>query len=171
MPENALLLLLGGIIAIAFTFTVLQFYRGFTYNVKKNDEKSKLPPGSMGWPLIGEMISCSHLFGRRTIVSADSDFNKFLLQNEGRFFRARYPKPVVELTGKYALLSVHGDLQRKLRGIAVNLLSAEKLKVDFVQGILWLGLRWNVLKEDRISQFPFPHFIEAFRSKYIVEIE
>eukprot|EP01018_Ginkgo_biloba_P006166 Gb_36689 [translate_table: standard] len=137
MAENTLLLLFGGIIAIAFTFTVLQFYRG----LKKNDEESKLPPGSMGWPLIGESISwyggifSSHLFGRRTIVSVDPDFNKFLLQNEGRFFRARYPKPVLELTGKHALISVHGDLQRKLHGIAVNLLSAEKLKVDFMDDI------------------------------------
>nr|UTS77787.1 cytochrome P450 720B33 [Ginkgo biloba] len=181
MAENALLLLLGGIIAIAFTFTVLQFYRG----LKKNDEESKLPPGSMGWPLIGETISwylcmsnnlpqkfvqererryggifSSHLFGRRTIVSVDPDFNKFLLQNEGRFFRARYPKPVVELQGKYALLSVHGDLQRKLHGIAVNLLSAEKLKVDFMDDIqtllhntltTWEG-QGNLLLQEECSE-------------------
>eukprot|EP01018_Ginkgo_biloba_P022144 Gb_30631 [translate_table: standard] len=115
----------------------------------------------MGWPfMIGETVSwymCmsnnrpqkfveerqrlygdifrSHLFGKPVIVSVDPNFNKFILQNEGKLFQALYPKSMLELGGKYAILSVHGDLQRKLHGIAVNLLSSDKLRVDFLEDI------------------------------------
>jgi len=136
-----------------------------------------LPPGSTGWPLIGETFSyyrsmtsnhprkfiddrekrydsdifISHLFGGRAVVSADPQFNKFVLQNEGRFFQAQYPKALKALIGNYGLLSVHGDLQRKLHGIAVNLLRFERLKVDFmeeIQNLVHSTLdRWADMKE------------------------
>nr|UYU26136.1 cytochrome P450 720B [Pinus elliottii] len=120
--------------------------------------RSILPPGSTGWPLIGETYSyyrsmssnrprqfiddrekrydsdifVSHLFGSQAVVSADPQFNKYVLQNEGRLFQAQYPKALKALMGDYGLLSVHGNLQRKLHGIAVNLLSFERLKFDFM---------------------------------------
>eukprot|EP01018_Ginkgo_biloba_P019361 Gb_32523 [translate_table: standard] len=131
--------------------TVVQLY---TRLIKKSHGDCKLPPGSMGWPFIGETFSwylCmsnnlphkfveerlnrygdifrSHLFGRRVIVSVDPHFNKFVSQNEGRLFRAHYPKPTVELLGKYSMLSVQGENHRKLHGIAANLLSSEKLRM------------------------------------------
>nr|UTS77786.1 cytochrome P450 720B31 [Ginkgo biloba] len=150
-----------------FTFALLQIYRWVKGGIlngsstKKDDgELYKLPPGSTGWPLIGETISwyqcmsnnlpqkfvedrqsrygdifISHLFGKRVIVSVDPHFNKFVTQNEGRLFQARYPKSMADLFGKYGLFSVHGDLHRKLHGIAVNLLSSDKLRVDFMADI------------------------------------
>nr|UTS77789.1 cytochrome P450 720B46 [Ginkgo biloba] len=152
---------------LIFTFALLQIFRWVKGRIlngsstKKDDgELYKLPPGSTGWPLIGETISwylCmsnnlpqkfveerrsrhgdifrSHLFGKRVIVSVDDHFNKFMLQNEGRLFRAQYPKPMVDMFGKYGLFSVHGDLHKKLHGIAVNLLSSDKLRVDFMADI------------------------------------
>lgn len=125
---------------------------------KKEDGNYKLPPGSLGWPLIGETIQwyrciskhhmrkfvdirerrygdmfTSHLFGRRVIFSLDPQFNRFILQNEGRLFRAQYEASFNTLMGKYGLFSVHGDLQRKLHGIIVNLLSSEKLRSHFME--------------------------------------
>lgn len=130
-------------------------------SINGENQEGRLPPGSTGWPLIGESISyyrsmtsnnprkfvderekrydsnifISHLFGRRAVVSADPQFNKFVLQNEGRLFQAHYQESLKTLIGKYGLLSVHGDLQRKLHGIAVNLLRFERLRVDFMEEI------------------------------------
>ena len=96
-------------------------------------------------------IFISHLFGRHAVVSADPQFNKFVLQNEGRLFEAHYQESLKTLTGNYGLLSVHGDLQRKLHGIAVNLLRFERLKVDFMEEIQSLVHstfdRWAEIKE------------------------
>ena len=69
------------------------------------------------------------------VVSADPQFNKFVLQNEGRLFQAQYHESLKALMGNYGVLSVHGDLQRKLHGIAVNLLRFERLRVDFMEEI------------------------------------
>eukprot|EP01018_Ginkgo_biloba_P022153 Gb_19877 [translate_table: standard] len=125
---------------------------------KKDDGEYKLPSGSSGWPfMIGETVSwylCmsnnrpqqfahdqqrlygdifrSHLFGKPIIVSVDPNFNKFVSQNEGKLFQARYPKSVVDLMGKYGMISVHGDLQRKLHGIAMvlNLMAKQLLDLS-----------------------------------------
>eukprot|EP01018_Ginkgo_biloba_P022152 Gb_19885 [translate_table: standard] len=163
MEEYTFLSWLLGLIALSL-IALVQLYGqikgGNGRSSTKSDVKYKLPPGSIGWPFIGETISwylCmsnnrpqqfvgerqrlygdifrSHLLGKPVIVSVDPNFNKFVLQNEGKLFQTRYPKSVVELLGKYSMLSVHGDLQRKLHGIAVNLLSSDKLRVDFVEDI------------------------------------
>jgi len=143
----------------------------------EENQEARLPPGSTGWPLIGESFSfyrsmtnnhprkfiddrekrynsdifISHLFGRRVVVSADPQFNKFVLQNEGRLFKAQYYESFKTLIGNYGLLSVHGDLQRKLHGIAVNLLRFERLRVDFmeeIQSLVHSTLdRWAEMKD------------------------
>eukprot|EP01018_Ginkgo_biloba_P019335 Gb_33836 [translate_table: standard] len=161
MADHLLLLLTLGVVCVAL---VVQLQRWFTTRVspkKRDGEHHKLVPGSMGWPLIGETISwylCmsnhhhprhfvderqrrygdifrSNLFGRKVIVSVDPHFNRYVMQNEGRLFEARYPKPFVELMGKYGLLTVHGELQRRLHGTAVNLLKIEKLRIHFMDDI------------------------------------
>ncbi|XP_049936076.1 abietadienol/abietadienal oxidase-like isoform X2 [Nymphaea colorata] len=119
-------------------------------------EAKNLPPGRQGWPLVRENISfycasrhsffdflqprisrygkifTTHLFGKRTVISADANFNKWVLQNEGKLFRAKFPKAFSEVFGKYGMLSIHGDLQRKLHGVAINLLGQDKLKAHFL---------------------------------------
>lgn len=85
------------------------------------------------------------------VVSADPQFNRFVMQNEGRHFQARNPKALQGLIGKYGLLEVHGDLQRKLHGIAVNLLSPDRLRGHFmedIQSVVQSTLdRWADMKE------------------------
>ncbi|KAG1355172.1 putative Abietadienol/abietadienal oxidase [Cocos nucifera] len=112
----------------------------------------KLPPGGRGWPLIGDSIkwykavASSHppryvedqvkrygkiftcnLFGGQAVVSADPHFNRFVMQNEGKLFKSCYPKSFRDLVGKSGVIVVQGEQQRKLHGIAVNMMKLEKL--------------------------------------------
>nr|ATG29953.1 CYP720B26 [Taxus chinensis] len=144
--------------------------------------KPKLPPGSAGLPFIGETIRflrdakspgrrkffdehelrygpifrCS-LFGRtRAVVSVDPEFNKYVLQNEGRLFESNALAPFRNLIGKYGLSAVQGELQRKLHATAVNLLKHETLSSDFmedIQDIFQAGMR----KWEEEGDIPIQH--------------
>ncbi|XP_059072801.1 cytochrome P450 720B2-like [Cryptomeria japonica] len=152
---------------------------------RTDNKKKRLPPGSIGWPIIGESISffrsinspyqenrrkftdehesrygpifrCS-LFGKpKTIVSVDPEFSKYVLQNEGRFFQAKYPSSTVKLIGKYGLLDVHGELQRKLHGTAVNLLKHENLESDFMEDIQHVFIT-GMKKWEKQRDIPIQH--------------
>nr|UYU26143.1 cytochrome P450 720B [Pinus elliottii] len=171
---------LVGLLCLVLGFLLLQLYK-LVWGA--SSRAYKLPPGSTGWPLIGETISFfrginstaqprqfiqererrygeifrSNLFGRsRIVVSVDPEFNKHVLQHEGRQFQANYPKPLRNLIGKYGLLSVHGDLQRKLHGAAVNLLRFERLSVDFmedIQNLLHITLaKWEAKRDIHLQE-------------------
>nr|AIK01726.1 CYP720B10 [Pinus banksiana] len=148
-----------GFVCFVLTMLLLQLYR----IVWREDSRGyNLPPGSSGWPLIGETLSFmrginsiskprqfiqdreqrygkifrTNLFGRsRMIVSVDPEFNKYILQQEGRLVQSSYLRPFRKLIGKYGLLSVYGDLQKKLHGTAVNFLRFERLSVHFMEDI------------------------------------
>ncbi|RVW25933.1 Abietadienol/abietadienal oxidase [Vitis vinifera] len=126
----------------------------------------KMPPGSRGWPLIGhslswynsvagphpprfvhqqalkfgKIFSCS-LFGKWAVVSADSGFNRFIMQNEGKLFQSSYPKSFRDLVGKNGVITVQGEQQRKLHSIASNMMRLEKLKFHFLKDIQMIMLQ------------------------------
>ncbi|KAF6153406.1 hypothetical protein GIB67_003596, partial [Kingdonia uniflora] len=133
---------------------------------KKGKKAGKFPPGRRGWPLIGDSLnwynavasshpprfvsdqikrygrifSCS-LFGKWAVVSADPTFNRFIMQNEGKLFQSSYPKSFRDLVGKNGLITVHGDQQRKLHGIASNMMRLDKLKFHFLKDIQMIMLQ------------------------------
>ncbi|KAH6559189.1 hypothetical protein KP509_1Z024300 [Ceratopteris richardii] len=119
-----------------------------------------LPPGSMGWPLLGETIQFlephsattrgsfmdnhikrygnifkSCLFGHPTIVSADPEFNKFILMNEDKLFQCSYPSNISAILGKWSLLVLVAEEHKRMRSIAVNFLSIPKLRDFFLPDI------------------------------------
>ncbi|XP_028798513.1 abietadienol/abietadienal oxidase-like [Neltuma alba] len=135
--------------------------------LKEAEKKTRrLPPGRRGWPLIGDSInwynavasshppqfveemvhryggifSCS-LFGKWAVVSADPSFNRFVMQNEGKLFQSSYPKSFRDLVGKNGVITVQGEQQRKLHGIASNMMRLEKLKFHFLNDIQKVMLR------------------------------
>ena len=82
----------------------------------------------------GKIFSCS-LFGKWAVVSADPSFNRFVMQNEGKLFQSSYPKSFRDLVGKNGVITVQGEQQRKLHGIASNLMRLEKLNFHFLNDI------------------------------------
>ncbi|KAI5072558.1 hypothetical protein GOP47_0012664 [Adiantum capillus-veneris] len=119
-----------------------------------------LPPGSMGWPLIGETMEFlephsattrgrfmekhsksygnvfkSCLFGRPTIVSADPELNKFILMNENKLFQCSYPSTISGILGKWSMLVQVGEAHKRMRTIALNFMSTTKLKDFFLEDI------------------------------------
>eukprot|EP01018_Ginkgo_biloba_P007275 Gb_20799 [translate_table: standard] len=132
------------------------------HSSKKDNGEYKLPPKSMGWPfMIRQIVSwylcmsnnrpqkfahnrqclygdifISHLFGKPIIMSVDPNFNKFILQNEGKLFQALYPKSAIDLMGKYDSATQYiGDMgiwQRypSSTGMVLNLMAKQLLDLS-----------------------------------------
>ncbi|XP_019085047.1 PREDICTED: abietadienol/abietadienal oxidase [Camelina sativa] len=139
-------------------FIIIFFLAGIAR--RKRREPHTLPPGSRGWPLIGDtfawlnavsgshpssfveqqikkygrIFSCS-LFGKWAVVSADPAFNRFIMQNEGKLFQSSYPKSFRDLVGKDGVITVHGDQQRRLHSIASSMMRHDQLKTHFLEDI------------------------------------
>lgn len=77
----------------------------------------------------------SHLFFSPTIVSCDQELNYFILQNEDKLFECSYPKPIHGVLGKISMLVVVGDTHKRLRNVALSLVSTTKSKPDFLTHI------------------------------------
>ncbi|KAL9432517.1 hypothetical protein AB3S75_027534 [Citrus x aurantiifolia] len=150
------------VVTILTTLMFIFFVGKFLCSKRKNPEKIsyKFPPGRRGWSLVGDsfnfynavagshppsfvreqvkrfgnIFSCS-LFGKWTVVSADPSFNRFVMQNEGKFFQSSYPKSFRDLVGKNGVITVQGEQHRKLHGIAANMMRLEKLKFHFLKDI------------------------------------
>ncbi|KAL3716390.1 hypothetical protein ACJRO7_008055 [Eucalyptus globulus] len=164
---------LSSVIILATTLVFIAFLVKLISKTKKrrsgrggSGDGYKLPPGSTGWPLVGDtfawfgavasshpprfveqqakrygkIFSCS-LLGKQAVVSVDPAFNRFVMQNEGKLFQSSYPKSFRDLVGKNGVITAQGEQQRKLHGIASNMMRLEKLKCHFLEDIQLVMLR------------------------------
>ncbi|XP_042507461.1 cytochrome P450 90B1-like [Macadamia integrifolia] len=143
-----LLLLPTAIVALIITWNYIR---------TKRRRRCNLPPGNMGWPLLGETIGYlkshsatstgefmeqhisrfgkiykSNLFGEPTIVSADEGLNRYILQNEGRLFECSYPRSIGGILGKWSMLVLVGDMHRDMRMISLNFMSNFRLRTHLL---------------------------------------
>ncbi|KAJ9673339.1 hypothetical protein PVL29_023118 [Vitis rotundifolia] len=116
----------------------------------------KLPPGSMGFPIIGETIQffipsksldvssfikkrmkkygplfCTNLAGRPMVVSSDPDFNYYIFQQEGKLVELWYMDSfarLVDLDSTSQSIVATGYVHKYLRHLALAHFGTEALK-------------------------------------------
>ncbi|KAG8496029.1 hypothetical protein CXB51_009402 [Gossypium anomalum] len=113
----------------------------------------KLPPGSMGFPFLGEAFQFfksnatndvppfvkermerygpvfkTSIMGRPVIVSADPDLNHFVFLQGGQLFQSWYPYTFTEIFGRQNLSSSHGFMYKYLKNMVLSLFGPESLK-------------------------------------------
>jgi brassinosteroid-6-oxidase 1 len=160
----------------------------FVLRLKWNNN---LPPGTMGWPLLGEFIpfyfrtdgffrkrrevygnlfkTC--LLGYPTIISTDPRDNSFILQNDGRLFVPQYPTSNTVLSGKSNLMTARGDIHKIKRGGVLRVVGIPVLKRRLLSEIQnnitsslsqWRGRNVNVMHE--VEEMIFPLMINHLLS-------
>ncbi|KAK8578802.1 hypothetical protein V6N13_142079 [Hibiscus sabdariffa] len=125
----------------------------WVYNWRNPRCNGKLPPGSMGFPLVGETLqfftpntTCdispfvkermkrygpifkTSLVGRPVIVSTDPDLNHFVFLQEGQLFQSWYPDTFTEIFGRQNVGSLHGFMYKYLKNMVLHLFGPESLK-------------------------------------------
>ncbi|KAH7433993.1 hypothetical protein KP509_07G096400 [Ceratopteris richardii] len=193
---------------------LFKWWRGWT-------KMTRLPPGTMGWPLLGETLELiaaykttnpepftekrqsrfgpvfkTHLLGKPTIYSTDSEVNKFVLQNEGRLFASSYPMSLEKILGKNSLLLTRGHLHKQLYSLTWSFVSSHVLKShlmaeieDIVCSTLstwrnYIGQEQVIYVQDEAKKATFnvsvnqllstsvdAEWIEALRKEYLLLVE
>ncbi|XP_074299004.1 3beta,22alpha-dihydroxysteroid 3-dehydrogenase-like [Silene latifolia] len=82
------------------------------------------------------LIFTTHLFGEPTVYSTDTDFNRFVLQNEFKLFESSYPTSISHLVGKHSLLLMKdGNLHKRLHTLTINFAGAANIRDHLFGGI------------------------------------
>ncbi|XP_074588962.1 cytochrome P450 85A1-like [Curcuma longa] len=129
--------------------------------------KKGLPPGTMGWPLIGENseflkqgpsflknqrtrygnLFTTHILGSPTVVCTEPEVNRHVLMNENKGLVPGYPKSMLDIMGKWNIAAVHGPQHKAMRSAMLALISPTAIrdqllpKIDeFMRSYL---CRWN----------------------------
>ncbi|KAF6159914.1 hypothetical protein GIB67_032998 [Kingdonia uniflora] len=142
----------------------------FLVPLKARMGDTKIPPGHMGLPVLGELLNFlwyfkivgrpddfiiskqerygagvgmyrTHLFGSPSIIGCSSAFNKFVLQNDN-LFPVRWPAP--DLVGQKSLVLLNGKAHARLRSYvsnAINKPNALKKIAKLVQPRIVASLR------------------------------
>ncbi|XBH97202.1 hypothetical protein VPH35_087475 [Triticum aestivum] len=113
----------------------------------------RLPPGSMGFPLVGESLQFmrpspsldisgfykqrlkrygtlfkTNLVGHPVVVSMGADVNRFIFQQEGKLFRSWYPDTANSIFGKDSMANCDGSVHKYVRSFAARLFGPDSLR-------------------------------------------
>ncbi|KAJ4911651.1 Cytochrome P450 superfamily protein [Raphanus sativus] len=124
----------------------------------KPKSNGKLPPGSMGFPIIGETFDYfkphgfyeispflkkkmlrngplfrTNILGVKTVVSTDMDVNLDILRHENKYFSLGYPDGLTKPLGKDSLFFKTGNIHKHIKHISMRLLGSENLKRKIIK--------------------------------------
>ncbi|KAL6995513.1 hypothetical protein U1Q18_005648 [Sarracenia purpurea var. burkii] len=138
-------------------FTLLSLLLCIIYRRSKRDPRirAKLPPGSMGWPFMGETLQLysqdpnvffatkerrygeifkTHILGCPCVMLASPDAARFVLVTQAHLFKPTYPKSKEDLIGPSALFFHQADYHLRLRKLVQVSLSPEAIR-NLVAGV------------------------------------
>lgn len=113
----------------------------------------KLPPGSLGFPFVGESISFvraqkqnkteewirkridmfgpafkTSLMGRKTVVLTGQAGNRFVFSGADNCISLNQPSRAVKIFGKYSLFEISGKRHKLIRGAIASFLKPESIQ-------------------------------------------
>ncbi|KAJ4908794.1 Cytochrome P450 superfamily protein [Raphanus sativus] len=146
------------ITGLCVTALVVVRISNWWYRWSSPKSNGKLPPGSMGFPIIGEtfdffkphgfyeispflkkkMLRYGPLFrtsilGVNTVISTDMDVNLDILRHENKYFNLSYPDGLVKPLGKESMFLKTGNIHKHIKQICMSLLGSENLKRKMIK--------------------------------------
>ncbi|XP_027112488.1 abscisic acid 8'-hydroxylase 4 [Coffea eugenioides] len=135
-------------------YILILFSTALYYCLSKNKERTnkgraKLPPGSMGWPYIGETLQLysqdpnvffaqkqkrygdmfkTKILGCPCIMLASPEASRFVLVTHSHLFKPTYPRSKETMIGPWALFFHEGNYHTHLKKLVHNSLSPEALR-------------------------------------------
>nr|CAD1836151.1 unnamed protein product [Ananas comosus var. bracteatus] len=80
-------------------------------------------------------VFTARLFGRESIVSADAELNRHVLNNETRLFESAWPPHVPRLIGKHSTVLSTGDAHKQKKSIILSFVSSARTQSSFIRSI------------------------------------
>ncbi|XXG70842.1 hypothetical protein AAC387_Pa07g0233 [Persea americana] len=141
---------MGSVVIYILVFVpILLAYLMIVKHKRKSQLSAKLPPGSMGWPYIGETLDLysqnpnvffatkqksygeifkTHLLGCPSVMLASPEAARFVLVSQAHLFKPTYPKSKERLIGPSALFFHQGDYHTSLRKLVQGSLSLDAIR-------------------------------------------
>ncbi|KAJ4745250.1 Abscisic acid 8'-hydroxylase 2 [Rhynchospora pubera] len=137
------------LICTILSISVLSFLFMKKINRRAPDTQLQLPPGSLGWPYIGETLQLysqspnyffktrlkrygevfkTHVLGCPCVILATAEAAKFVLATHADLFKPTFPKSKEFMIGPWALFFHHGDYHVRLRKIVQGSLNLDLLR-------------------------------------------
>ncbi|KAK3029449.1 hypothetical protein RJ639_037734 [Escallonia herrerae] len=134
----------GFLVHVLFFLITFMSFICYKRNKEEPRKKANLPPGSMGWPYIGETLQFysqdpsiffatkqkrygeifkTHLLGCPCVMLASPEAARFVLVTQAHLFKPTYPKSKENLIGPRALFFHQGDYHTHLRKLVQGSLS------------------------------------------------
>ncbi|KAI4327251.1 hypothetical protein L6164_019735 [Bauhinia variegata] len=141
--------------AYLFVFKLLRNVNGWYYHVKLGKKQQPLPPGDMGWPLVGKAFKSedpdsfinklisrhgrtgiykTHLFGNSSVIVCTPDMCRRVMTDE-EHFRPGYPKTAMELAGSNSMSNASPSQHKRLRRLTAAPIIGYKALAVYVERI------------------------------------